>query len=268
MAHVFQIAVLSCAVLVLTGCNGREESNASLQGIKVGDLAPSLAGKRAADQLSKTVNFAVHVFEIPAENISTLDDVWAMLSTKPLRFSDYDAFGGNLFSAGLGRVQMWDKISALLTASGARRVKVITLLLSIGQTDDFTITRLHNKQNISYVSSVGLTDDITVGPGTLVLRIKTEKIPGSRGVCKVNAVPVLLSPMRSSVPQSATRIKSKDLVFGSCGFKVKMRPGNFFFLGPTKYADQQATLGGLFFSQPGLRPSVKTFLFVCTGVNN
>ena len=203
-----------------------------MQNLKIGDLAPSRGDKQSDEQLLRTVDFAVYVFEIPADNISALDDIWPMLSTKPLQFNDYDSFGANLFSVGFGRVQTWDKIAALLRAAEAREIRTVSLLLPVGQVDDFGVTRLRRKQDIFYISRGGSTEGATVGPGVLSLRIKTKKITGSRGVCKVELLPVLPSPTISSIPQSAIRTRSGNLLFTSCGFKLKMSPGDFFFLGP------------------------------------
>jgi hypothetical protein len=60
-----------------------------------------------------------------------------------------------------------------------------------------------------------------------------------------------------------------------------MSPGDFVVLGPEKYLSDQTALGGLFFSNPQgsmffskterkppqLKPAVRIFLLVCTGIN-
>jgi hypothetical protein len=61
-----------------------------------------------------------------------------------------------------------------------------------------------------------------------------------------------------------------------------MSPGDFVFLGPEKYIEDQTTLGGLFFNKPEgslffgatehkgpeQKPAVRVFLLVCTGIND
>ncbi|MBA7657043.1 hypothetical protein ES703_64973 [subsurface metagenome] len=267
MIRFFQIAVFGCLGLLLTGCNAPEKSEPIWQQVKITDIAPVHNGKQPDSQLLKTINFNVYIFEMPAENISTLNDVWQMLYTKPLRFNDYDAFVANSFSVGFGEVQMWNKIADLLQTAGAKRVKTVSLLLSDGQAETIAIAALGNEQTIFYISTDGSMEGATIGPGILALRIKAEKIPGLRGVCNVDVQPVFSSPIRSSIPQLAAREKLGEFLFNAAGFRLKMSPGNFVFLGPKKYSSDQITLGSLFFSRPGLMPVVRTFLLVCSRIN-
>jgi len=196
-----------------------------------------------------------------------LNDVWQMLYTKPLRFNDYDAFVANSFSVGFGEVQMWNKIADLLRATGGKRAKTVSLLLLDGQASDLAIAALGNEQTIFYISTDGSMEGVTIGPGNLALRIKAEKIPGLRGVCNVDVQPVFSLPVRSSIPQLAAREKLGEFLFDAAGFRLKMSPGNFVFLGPKKYTSDQITLASLVFSRPGLGPVVRMFLFVCTRIN-
>jgi len=267
MIRLFQIAVFGCLGLLLTGCKAPEESEPIWQQVKITDIAPAHNGKQPDSQLLKTINFNVYIFEIPAEDISTLDDIWQMLYTGPLRFNDYDAFIANSFSVGFSEAQMWDKIADLLRAAGAKQTKTVSLLLLDGQTSDLAIAALGNEQTIFYISTDGSMEGVTIGPGILALRIKAEKIPGLRGVCNVDVQPVFSLPVRSSIPQLAAREKLGEFLFDAAGFRLKMSPGNFVFLGPKKYTSDQITLASLVFSRPGLGPVVRTFLFVCTRIN-
>lgn len=281
MVRLFQIAFLSCVVTLLLGCEPPERSKPVWKHIKIGDLAPSHSSKRPAGQSLETMDFHIYISDIPAENIGALDDIWQMLRspaaeggeivplhTKPFRFNDYEAFNANSFLVGFGRVRMWNKITALLHAAGDKKrvesIKTVSLLLFDGQANDLAVARLHSEQTIFYTLTGGSMEGVTVGWGKLVLRIKAEKIPGSRGVCKVNVVPVFLPPRKSLIPQLAAREKSREFVFASAGFELKMSPGDIFFLGPEKYIDHQITLGSLFFSRPKPKQVVRTFLFACT----
>lgn len=284
MIRVCQIAILSCVGLILTSCDAPETSGAVTprlapdvasgknvpiwQQVKIGDIAPSRSGKRPSAQLLKTTDFNIYIFDIPAENISVLDNIWLILSTKPLRFNDYSAFGANSFSAGFGQNLMWNEIADSLNAAGAKRAKTVSLLIPDGQANNITIARLRNEQTIFYTSTVGSTKGATIGPGTLTLRIKAEKPPGSREVCKMSALPLFSSPTRRSFAQSAPRKDSGDFLFNAAGFELKMSPGDFVFLGPEKYIGNQITLAGLFFSRPEPRPTVRTYLIVCTRIND
>ena len=285
MIRFFRIVVFSCAASVLTGCNAHEKSEPIWQQVKITDLAPPHSAKQPDGQLLKTINFDVCIFEIPAENIGALDDVWQMLQgphfarspaksrkmgplyTKPFRFNDYNAFTANSFLVGFGQIQTLNKIDDLLRAADGKKIKTVSLLLTDGQANDIDIARLYNEQTVFYVSSTSSMEGATVGPGTFVLRIKAEKIPGFKSVCNVDVLPVSSPPMRRSITQLAGREKTGELLFTSAGFKLKMRPGDLFFLGPGKYISNQITLASLFFSRPRRQPVVRTYLIICGRIN-
>lgn len=266
MIRLFQIMVFSCTVALLTSCKAPEKDKPIWQQVKLSDLATSADVNHPDGRLLKTINLDIHIFEMPAEDTNTLNYVWQMLYTKPLQFNDYDAFCANSFSAGFGQIQMWNTIANVLRDAGCKHIETVSLLLPDGETNDFTIAKLNKEQTIFYISSAGSLEGATIGPGKLALRIKVEKIPGSRGVCEVNAQPVFPSPITSPIPQLAARAKSAEFLFTSAGFGLKMSPGDFVFLGPGKYIGHQITLGSLFFSRPGHKPAVRMFLLVCTRI--
>jgi hypothetical protein len=282
MIRAFQIAVLACLPFCLTGCGGPEEKEPIWKQLKIGDLAPSHSGKGPDGQLLKTINFNIYIFEIPAENISALDDVWQMLYPKPLRYNNYDAFKANSFLVGFGQAQMWSKIIDLLLAADGKGTKRVSLLLPDGRANDLPIARLDKEQTISYISSGGSMERATVGPGMVALRLKAVKIPGSKGVCQVSILPVFSPPTRGPIPELVYRAKAGEFPFSSVGFGLKMSPGELVVLGPEKYDSSQITLGSLFFSRPEgnlffsrtgrkppeRKPAVRIFLLLCTGIND
>jgi len=268
MTRFVQIMLLSCAGLVLTGCNGVQRDEPVWQRLKITDLAPSGNIKRPHRQLLKTINFSVYIFEMPAENIGALDEIWPMLYTKPLKFDSSYAFGANSFLAGFGQLPMWNKIADLLAAAGGKKVQTFLLLLADGQADDITITGLRDERTIYYISPTGSMEDAKVGTGRLSLRIKADKIAGSRGLCRMSALPVFARLRRSRILQLAKHEKLGDFLFTTCRFASKMGPGDFVLLGPAEYIGHQATLGSLFFSRGGYKPIVRTFLIVCTSIND
>ena len=272
MIRIFQIGVFLLASLVLTGCNASGAGEPVWEDIKIGDLAPSVRGSQPAVRTFKTMDFGVYVFEIPAENISVLNDIWGRLdrsrAEKLLKFNDSKAFNANLFSIGFGQVQMWDEVADLLRAAGGRRVETASLLLPEGEAEDFLITRLPDKRSIWYYSSSGLVEGATIGPGVLALRIKAETIAGSRGVCRVEVQPLMPSMILTAVSRLKPQKESGDLVFDGVGFNLKMSPGEFFLLGPEKYVSDEVSLAGLFFNKAGQEPVVRTILFVCIRVSD
>jgi len=278
---------LSWVVTFLAGCEAPEEDKPIWEQVKIGDLLPIHSGKGPSEGSLKTIDFDLYVFELPAENIGVLTEIWQMLYVQPFRFDDYDAFAANSFSVGFGQIQMWDEIGGLLDAGGTKMMPTVSLLLADGQSSDVTIRSLYGEQPVFYISSGGSMKGATIGPGKLALRIKAEKIPGLRGVCNVRVHPVFSPPITSSIPQLAARAKAGELPFVSAGFRLKMSPGDFFLLGPEEYVGDQISLGSLFFSKPEgslffikiksesspssvrpeRKPAIRVFLLVCTSID-
>lgn len=280
MIRVFQIAFLISLAFRAGGCNGTE-GEPIWERVKITDLAPSDNVKHAGPQQLKTLNFNVYIFEMPAENVSTLVDVWPMVYAQPLRFNNIDAFSSNSFLAGFGQIRMWDKIADLLRSSDGIQVGTVSLLLPDGQSNDVAVGVLGKEKTVLYTSENGSMKRVKLGQGKLGLRIQAEKIPAFRGLCKVSVLPVFSPPRRRSIPLFSGREKSGEFLFTSAGFSLKMAPGDFVLIGPGKYDSEQETLGGLFFSKPQgslffnelerkgpeLKPSVRLFLLVCIGIN-
>jgi hypothetical protein len=243
--------------VALTSCSGSGKDKTIWEQVKINDLAPSRAGSQPGNQSLKTMNFSVYTFEIPAENISVLNNIWQMLDTKPLRFNNHTAFTANSFSIGLGQLQIWNKIADLLLNAGGKRIDTTLLLLPDDQPENVTISRLTDKQTVFYLSGIGSTEKTAIGPGTIVLRIKPEKVPAQKGVCEMSVLPVFVSVSKMS-----------EFHFDPLGFSVEMSPGDFVFLGPERYITHQITLAGLFFRSPAEKPTTRCYLIVCTAIND
>jgi hypothetical protein len=289
MIRAFTFALLGCVSVFLIGCKEPEQSQPVWEQFKIGDIAPSRSDQQQVGKLLNTINFDVHIFEIPAESTGKLDDIWGLLYTEPLRFNSYKAFTANSFVVRFGRVRMWNRIHDLLRAAGGQKIVTVSLILTDGQADDLTVRGLNMEQRVSFVAANGRTEGVRqscrVGPGILALRIKAEKISNLRDVCEFIACPVFTVPTRSSIPQLFVRAKAREFSFPSVTFGLRMAPGDFIVLGPEKYNPPTAdktTLDGLFFSKPEgslfpsttgriapeLKPVVRIFLLVCAGISN
>lgn len=281
MIRAFQIAVLGCLCFCLTGCTAPEKEPI-WENTKIGDLAPHHSGKPPLSRLVKTINFDLHIFEIPADNIDKLDDIRNILYTKPLRFNSIHAFGANSFSVRFGQIRMWNEVYGLLRAANVKKLAKVSLMLADSQDESIAIMVINVPRTIFFTSTYGSREGANVGPGILSLRIKGQKIPGSRGVCNVTAYPVFSPPMmRSSIPQLDARVKLREFNFSAAAFGLKMSPGDFVLLGPKEYVSDLTALGGLFFSNPQgslffseterqapeLKPSIRIFILVCTRIN-
>jgi len=281
MIRAFQIAVLGCLCFCLIGCTGPEEEPI-WEKVKIGDLAPHHSGKPPSAWFVKTINFDLHILEIPADNIDKLDDIRKTLYTRPLRFNSLHAFGANSFSVHFGQIRMWKEIYGSLLSTSGRKLAKVSLMLADGQDESIAITGIDGPRTIFFTSTYGSREGANVGPGILALRIKAQKIPGSRGVCNVTAYPVFSPPMiKSSIPQLDARVKLREFSFSAAAFGLKMSPGDFVLLGPKEYISDQTALSGLFFSNPKgsiffseterkpseLKPAVRIFMLICTRIN-
>lgn len=266
MSRFFLNIAFGFAIILLVGCGEGEKEKPIWKGIKISELAPTAHQGQGGSQLLKTINFKAYILELPAENISALNAIWSTLYTRPVRFNDAYAFKANSFSIGVGQAAIWGKIAEQLDSAGARVVKTVSLLLTPGEPDDIVVAALTKEKDIYYTSGKGSLEGATIGPGTVGLRIKAEKVSGLRGICEVDAQPVfslaLLQPAR--LPDDWE--KSNDLFFTTVGFKLKMSPGDFILLGPQRYLRDKTTLGGLFFSGTGREAVVRIYLLICTDI--
>jgi len=266
MIRFYHIMVLCFIAALLGGCNGSEKDEPIWKDTKISDLAPS-AGSKSPDDLLKTITFNIYIFEMPAKNISMLDNAWWILYTNSLEFNSYEAFNANSFSIGFGKDRMWNKIADLLRKAGAERIETVSLLLSDMEASDVAIATVYDEQTVFYRWRDGSVEGTSMGPGIIALRVKVEKIPGSRGVCKLDVLPVFLPPTRSLIPQLAAREKSNEFLFDWCRFGSKMAPSDFVFLGPKRYVGSQTTLDSLLFSRTyDDEQVVRTYLFVCSRI--
>jgi hypothetical protein len=266
MNRVMQIVLFSIVGLAVTACNSSEKDEPVWEQTKITDLAPPADAKDATGKLLKTINFNIFVFDIPAESAGALDGIWGALYRKPLQFKDYDAFAANSFAVGFGQLDMWSTIADMLRSARGEKAEKISVLLTDDRPDDIVIGKLGSRRTIFYAAKSGSTEAATAGPGKIALRVKAQKIPGSRGVCTFDAVPVFSPPLSSSLPQLAEVKKAGEIVFTSCRFRAKMSPGDFILLGPQKHINRQVTLGGLLFSRTRRGPIVRTYLFVCNRI--
>lgn len=280
MIRTFEIAFLSSLALVLTGCRSPAEEPI-WESVKITDLASSNGVEQVNGQRLKTINFNVYIFEIPSDNIGTLQEIWPMVYSEPLQFNNFEAFSGNSFLAGFGQIPMWSRVADLLRSADAIQVGTVSLLLPDGQSNDVAVAVLKKEQAIFYFSEKRSMNKAKFEPGKFGLRIQAEKISGSRGVCAVSILPVFSPLKQSSLPLFSRREKPDDILFTATGFSLKMSPGDFVLVGPDKYNDSLTTLGGLFFSKPEgslffselerkmpeQKPALRLFLLVCTGIN-
>jgi hypothetical protein len=270
------------ALLGGAGCEPKppvEEPNART--VKIGDLAPKTAQSRQAQFLA-TVVIDVHAFDLPADNVGKLDDLWETLSAKSLWMTSYDAFRRNSFRVRSGRIEAWQRILDLLAKAGAQKVGVSTLMVNDNDSTDRPILGLPPLAAISFFDEASLPQKVVLGPGPLVLRLRTELVSGMRGVRKLIVYPAYGAPISSGVPRLQEKEREREFTFSSAAFAAQMGKGDLFVLAPTEYTGERLTLGGLVFNKaepvtfidPAKRepakqkPAVRVLIFVCMGIRD
>lgn len=268
MLRIFQIELFFLITFLLTGCSEQEKASPIWEDVKIGELAPPQSKEKTGEQLLKTINFRVFMVDVPPENMDAVKSVSGFLYQKPLWFNNLQALAANSFSVGFGPTSIWDKTTDILRGADGKTAESISMLLNDGQADEFEILMVDRKQDIFYISDKELMSMCTVSFGRLVLRIKAKRIPDSRGVCSVTFLPVFMPLAIGLIQQLPSRKRPGEVEFSAVGFGLRMGPGDFIFLAPAKYLEDQVTLGGLFFSREEYKPVVRTYLIVCTGIND
>jgi hypothetical protein len=256
--------LLVCSVLIIsTGCADNRQQPQT-KGIKISDLAP--AGRRVQPQVLRTTNIDVIDFELPAENIKSLDAVWQMLNSDYLRYGDPNGFAANGLRAAKGELGVLDKVKGMLKSAGAKKLSVTSLLIADGQSEVLGMGRLGRKTTISYIGRQGTIESTQAGPGILGLRVSARQIVDTRPLASVQVVPAISASTEGLAPALAARLKETDLRFYSAGFSVIMKPGNFVLLAPSEYKPDEITVAGRFFTKAGPESAVRVLLLVCTSV--
>lgn len=266
MIRFCKIIIIGWLIVWLSGCGQAEEEAPFWEKVKIGDLRPASGPAQPGGQSLVPMEFGIYFFEVPADKFDLLADIREELHTKPLQFADGDAFGANAFSAGFGRMQMWDKIGDILRSADAKRTKTTSFVTFGPDKDDIGVTTLDTEGTIFYASAGEVLAGVTHEAGYLALRIRVEKIPGARGVCKVGVQPVFRSEMRGRVARPAEGRARGEIVFESAGFELKMSPGDFVLLGAGSYRPGEMTLGSLLFTKPEPKPAVRMYLIVCNRI--
>lgn len=278
MIRVQIIAVLGLFLVFFAGC--REPQRPEIwEGVKIGDLRTLETEKLPGGENLQTAKFDVHIYELPAENVPKLEDLWGGLHARGLTFYDYRAFAGNLFQVGIGKGFAWSGLDGVLKGFGGMKMVKISTFLADKQSEDIRITGVDRPHEVSFINRYQLREKTLIGPGLVNLRLTSQEVPGIRGACRLIGYPTFTLPMASAEGPMGEFAQRKQVEFKAAGFGLKMSPDEFLVLGPRKYISERATLGGLFFTnldgtvfmargeRPARKISVRLFVIVCTGVN-
>lgn len=257
-------AYILTSLMLLTGCSGQKKEEAPVADIKLGDLAP--VGPIGTVMRTQTVAFDFYKLDLPAANIQKLSDIWKMLYTRPVRLADPAAFAANYFRLVYGESQMWDKTAEMLQSAGAKEAAKISMLLDYGQFDNLVIARIRKKENMFYFTRKLEIEPVKAEPGHIVLKINATAVPGVRGVCDLNATPVLMPrqlPTLEMDPTAGTGQVDLPLL----GFTVQMSPGSFLLIGPTSYPQNKKLFSNRFFI-PRRESRIRVYVIFCRSITD
>ena len=271
MARLVQILFVCSAIMLPAGC-GNTQKEPNMKGIKIGDLAPT--GKRIQPKVLHTTNIEVISYELPAENIASLDGIWRMLDLGSLRYNDSNSFAANGLRAAMGKFATFNKVSEILKSANAKKLPTTSLLMSDNQPELLHITRIPHKTIISYIDRQGAVRNTEVGPGIVGLQVSAKQIasasisPGTDTpqLASVRVMPAILAETEGVAPMLAERIRENDLRIYSAGISTIMKPGDFVMLCPREYKPDEITAADRFFTKSGPKPTIRVFLLVCVSI--
>ena len=230
------------AMLAITGC-GESVTKPPLrrQSIKIGDLKASHSTKKPAQ-----ITYQMMTFEIPAENVSILEEIFEALREKTLHFKDRHAFGANGFSAGFGQSSDWQPLGKKLRQAKARKVDARSLIVFDDQGDDVQAGTVEEHGKYFYTHLDGSVSPQSLGPGYLVFRIKARPVPDRRGVAYLSVQPLFSRGLDDAMYRLAGRKRAGEAVFDAASFDLKAVAGDFVILSSTEPKQGLAMISELF----------------------
>ena len=275
-------ALLLGLVVGLSGCPTRSKPpEVVTTGVTIPELAPPPGDRPPPPQYLVTVALDIHIVELPADNVEKLQSLWQILSATPIRLMSYNAFSENSFRLLFGKIEIWQKIQALLAEAEAQPVTTVSLTVAVNDWTNLPIAEIPAARAIAFVGTDLSRQSANVGPGMLTLRLVADPIPSARGVRKIIGFPVYTLPSSGAIPELQAQLLKREFRFESAAFACQMGRGDLLVLGPEKYTGERVTLGGLFFNKPEetlffnpskskppeRKPAVRVYILLCTQVN-
>ena len=209
------MARISCAVFLslgliggLAGCKTRPKGEEQIwEQVKIGELAPR--DKLSAPQFFSTISVGVLVMDLPADRVDRLEDMWPILSAKPIKLISYNAFTQNGFRMRYGRTDILPQVRSSLAEAGAQKALTISMTLPANDASDLPIAELPASREITFTATNLLKQTAHVGPGILALRLRAEPIPWARGVYKLIGYPTYTIPVNSAIAPLQAKVREE-----------------------------------------------------------
>jgi len=284
MGRILLFILASVCLVGFCGCSEPQQKpdRIPIGNIKVGDLEPT-----DPVHLPSQIHFKIFSFEVPIDNTSILQQGFSELDTGQLRFVEAAAFQANGFLAGSGTSENVNKVSILLERVRARRKATRNLLVYDDAGDDFSVTMLNSKEEVSWKRPDGKVAKDVFSAGRFAWMLKATPVPNIRGVAAVRILPVYRMGTDNFLTYLA---RVRDYTpFDGGAFGLRMNRGDFVLLGsrgepqavgkaaagdqpetPDKpdEADEQPlelTLNRLLFHPPEKPWVINLYMIVCAG---
>ena len=261
------IQLTPAVLLILWGCGPAEPDAATQSGqhrLKVGDLAAP-----KAHRLPAQVNLQMVVFEVPAENVASLAEVFGILRADPIQFADRATFEANDLRAGFGTRNIWEQLAEKLDDASAEQVYLNALVHFDDRGLDLMTLPLAERRTLSYVQADGKNASVELEPGQLAWSSTARPVPQLRGVADVGFRYVYRRQTDITKARLAQKDRVEERAFDFSVLSVKMSQGDFILLGPTAFheSNDEHELADMPFVVPS-HPTgaVRLYLVICMRV--
>ena len=265
---------------VLLGCRSQDQPPPVWEQAKIGELGVINPPQNRPSSLVAQIKLEVQAFEIPAENVSELDEMWRPLTSKGLRFKNHAAFRANGFRVGKGRAHDLSWVVGKLREAQGQRIDTITLMLTDDLEDDIRIRPVSTPRSLTFTTMDGSRQDTTVNAGVFCWRVKAKKLGPPGTIAQFTAYPFFKIPVPEAIEELAELARSRQIAFLAAAFTTRLTARNLIVLGPEGYYGDQSTLGGLLLENPQgrmfypkepqgtpkVKPTLTILLFRCLGM--
>jgi hypothetical protein len=248
--------------------------------VDLSDLESSDSPGSQSLQPLESINLDVYYYEVPVDQVKTLQKVWNPLNKQGIRFKNAMSFQNNGFQFSHAQLDKLSWIIGNLEEVQAQKIGTFALILAEGYDSDLAITPLPGSHTISFLDTKGNTQSAKIGPGQLNLRLRAQKSRNSPYPDEIVAYPMVTVASHKGIEKLKELASRYEVAFMSSSFSVRIRPGDVFLLGPEEFYGDMTTLGGLFFTNPrgrvfapsrlgGLpthKQTVRAYVILCTSI--
>lgn len=262
------------------GCQKQRTDTPFWDDVKLSDLKdPTTPPDLGVASPIPGINLEVYCYEVPVDELKTLQPVWNPLSKQRIRFKNALSFQGNGFQFSRTKLDKLTWISGNLEQAKAVKLNMISLILTEDYHTDLVVTPLPSRRPVSFLNLKGDTESTTIGPGDLNLRFHAEKGAGSPYANQILVYPMATVPTYKGIEKFEELANQLSAAFMSTSLTAPVSPGDVFLLGPDEFYGDISTLGGLFFLNPGgrtftdpengersMKRTVRVYVILCTSV--